>query len=253
MATDAQKIPQKKGRCHSKGSRFPVPSYPLVLSTSIVCHEIKNMLTTILCSTQLLLAHLEDCQLHIECAHHIQKAIDHARRIFSDYQNTMCAIQLDMVTVDIAAVVDETFSLLSQQMVMRRVILKKDFMPNYPGIYGNPISLQQLFINLISNAVESMPQGGILTVSGHAEDNGFVTITFRDEGYGIPERDRVRIFDPYFTTKPSGESTGIGLFISRQIVLQHHGTISVESTVGEGSTVSLRFPVSIPDQPNDDV
>lgn len=255
MAIDAQSAPEKKGRRRSTGEcpRFPVAPIPPILSTGIVCHEIGNVLTAISCSTQLLLAHPEDCQLHIECTRHIQRAIEHARRIFSDYQNSVCAVQPGAMTVDIAAVLKETFSLLSHQMAMRQVTLETDIAPNLPPITGSPLSLQQLFINLISNAVKAMPRGGLLTVSSRAEEDGFVTVKFRDMGYGILKKDMQNIFDPYFTAEPSGEGTGLGLFISQHIMLQHRGTILVESTVGEGSTVSLRFPAAIPDQPNDDV
>jgi two-component system, NtrC family, sensor kinase len=101
-------------------------------------------------------------------------------------------------------------------------------------------SILQVIVNLLLNAVESMPDGGQLAVKTEA-DPDWVKVSVGDNGCGIPEENLARIFQPFFTTK-SGSSTGLGLAISLNIAEQHRGTITVESGVGKGSIFTLRLP-----------
>jgi two-component system NtrC family sensor kinase len=103
-----------------------------------------------------------------------------------------------------------------------------------------------VFINIILNAAEAMTSGGKLTIaSSLSADGQFISITFADSGPGIPEKDRERIFDPFYTTKEHG--TGLGLAISYGIVEQHGGTIGVESHIGKGTTFTVQLPVGTSD------
>jgi signal transduction histidine kinase len=101
---------------------------------------------------------------------------------------------------------------------------------------------QQLLLNLFINAVHAMPEGGTLEVLGHADDLG-VTIEVSDSGCGIEAGNISKIFDPFFTTKPTGEGTGLGLWLTYEIVRNYNGEISVESDIGKGSRFIMRFPV----------
>jgi signal transduction histidine kinase len=115
----------------------------------------------------------------------------------------------------------------------------------------DPQQIEQVLINLVTNAVQAMPDGGTLDVSlKEHEDN--LAITMRDSGVGIPEENVVRIFDPFFTTKPEGEGTGLGLSVSHGIVSRHRGRIDVESEVGIGTTFTVTLPLqadSLDEQP----
>ena len=107
----------------------------------------------------------------------------------------------------------------------------------------DPSQIQQIFTNVISNAVDAMEQSGNLSIET-ASLNGEQTIRFTDTGKGIKEDDLHRIFDPFFTTKDVGEGTGLGLFIAYNIIQIYQGKITITSTVGKGTTVIICFPES---------
>jgi signal transduction histidine kinase len=109
--------------------------------------------------------------------------------------------------------------------------------------------MEQVFMNLVQNAIQAMPDGGSLRVSvSQAKDA--VAIAIQDSGIGIPPKHLSRIFDPFFTTKAPGEGTGLGLSVSYGIVTRHGGRIDVESTVGQGSTLTVVLPVNPPTTSN---
>jgi len=110
-----------------------------------------------------------------------------------------------------------------------------------PHIMGNRGRLQQVLMNLLLNAVDAMPDGGTIGVRASASA-GRVRLTVSDTGVGISAEHLENIYDPFFTTKPRGQGTGLGLSVSYGIVKEHAGTLSVESNPGEGS----RFVVSLP-------
>ena len=101
--------------------------------------------------------------------------------------------------------------------------------------------LNQVFLNLLLNAGQAvMPPGRITLRSWH--DDNFVSVSVADNGHGIPEELRERIFEPFFTTKDVGQGTGLGLSISHDIITKHHGELLVESSVGIGTTFTVRLP-----------
>jgi signal transduction histidine kinase len=112
---------------------------------------------------------------------------------------------------------------------------------NLPVIRGNSGKLQQVFLNLLINARDAMPEGGVLRLRSRAEA-GFAVIEVADTGQGIPPEHLARIYDPFFTTKGPKKGTGLGLSISYGIVHEHEGVIEVDSTVGGGTRFRLEFP-----------
>jgi two-component system NtrC family sensor kinase len=109
---------------------------------------------------------------------------------------------------------------------------------------GNFANLGQVFINVIKNAVESLHegQGKITLVTRYKKDTCSIFIECRDTGKGIPDNQMQNIFKPFFTTKPVGKGTGLGLYISHEIVKRHGGSIHVESEEGKGSVFSIELP-----------
>jgi signal transduction histidine kinase len=107
-------------------------------------------------------------------------------------------------------------------------------------VMADHFQMEQLFLNLVLNAVQAMPEGGDLTLRTRRRA-GKVNISVRDSGIGIPEEVKERIFNPFFTTREVGEGTGLGLAVSDSIVAAHGGTMRVESTPGEGSVFLLSF------------
>ena len=112
-------------------------------------------------------------------------------------------------------------------------------------VMGDRGKLEQVFINILSNSLEAMPEGGRLVISS-SEKNGLIEVRLSDTGTGIAEEDAARIFDPFFTTKEIGEGTGLGLSICYGIIKQHGGDIEISSAEGRGTTVTVTLPVGEP-------
>ena len=148
---------------------------------------------------------------------------------------------------DLNQVIRDTLTLVEHQMKTARITVVMELAGELPRIQGNPGKLQQVFLNLLLNAKDAMPQGGELRVGTLA--NGHVEASIADSGAGIAPENLKRIYDPFFTTKSApkpGErrGTGLGLSVSYGIIQEHAGKINVESTVGIGTTFHLEFPLS---------
>jgi signal transduction histidine kinase len=179
-------------------------------------------------------------------------------------------------------VVEEALSLMDLRIPGDGVRLQKELRADLPCIIANPGELQQVVVNLVSNAVDAMPEGGVLSIKTdclaeneppRSEERGlqsaahrprasargtdfppsergadgcqrrWVTLQISDTGTGIPDEVRQRIFDPFFTTKEVGQGTGLGLSISHGIVKSHGGEIVVESRPGAGTTFTIKLPL----------
>jgi two-component system NtrC family sensor kinase len=143
-------------------------------------------------------------------------------------------------------VIRDTLSLLEHQFKTAQIVVALDLTEELPAINGNPGKLQQVFLNLLLNAKEAMPEGGQLRVATHV--NGHVEAVVGDSGAGIAPEHLKRIYDPFFTTKTAPRpgdrrGTGLGLSVSYGIIQEHAGKIHVESTVGSGTTFYLEFPL----------
>ncbi|HPC02574.1 MAG TPA: GAF domain-containing protein [Syntrophales bacterium] len=143
-------------------------------------------------------------------------------------------------------IVRESVCLLSAQMKKKHISVILDMDGPMPAVFLDPMKIQQVFVNLLINAMDAMPSGGRVIIQCREERNrragaDCVTIHVADTGLGIPPRNLSKIFDPFFTTKAEG--TGLGLSIVHKILELHHATIETESTEGEGTTFTIRFPV----------
>ena len=152
--------------------------------------------------------------------------------------------------LDVNGVLEELIHLSEPWLLARNVRLSTFLSQDLPLISGDPMHLQTLFLNLITNALDAMPNGGLLTIKTqqipsqlHSENGRWVEISITDTGVGITEESKKRIFDPFFTTKRVGEGTGLGLAICENIIKEHSGKLLVESEVGKGSTFSVLVPV----------
>lgn len=130
--------------------------------------------------------------------------------------------------------------ILDRIQVPSNIGLKLELNPKLPPISADPIKLQQAFENIIINAIQAMPEGGTLTITSLVTSQK-IKIYFKDTGIGIPKDNLSRIFEPLFTTKPSG--IGLGLAIVKEIIDGHNGTIEIESSVGKGTTFIINLPV----------
>jgi len=144
----------------------------------------------------------------------------------------------------INTLVEGCLALVEEQALFHNIAVVRRLGPDVPEVVVDPSLMQQVFMNLIINAAEAMPEGGRLVVTTRHDAVGrMVEVEFADTGHGIAEADLERIFDPFFTTKAVGHGTGLGLAISFGIVKEHRGTISVESELGKGTTFDVRLPL----------
>jgi PAS domain S-box-containing protein len=150
---------------------------------------------------------------------------------------------------DVNTVLDETLEMVKHEIIANKVRIERHYSDNLPPVVASPNHLRQLFANLMINAFDAMNGGGVLrtttTFRPATEERGeqVVEIAFTDTGVGIPAEELPRIFEPFYTTKPAGEGTGLGLAVAKRIVDFHNGRIDVESSVGVGTTFTIQFPV----------
>ena len=142
--------------------------------------------------------------------------------------------------VDINQSVTEAVKMARRTTIQDDVSVVAQYGPVTP-IRGRPDEILQLFLNLVTNAVQAMDGRGTLTLTTQSSD-GYIVATVKDTGPGILRDHLARIFDPFFTTKEQGKGTGLGLHIVREIVRGYGGEVTVESTLGEGAVFTVRLP-----------
>ena len=141
---------------------------------------------------------------------------------------------------DINQNLDSTVNIVWNELKYKAKVFK-DY-GDLPEVECYPQMLNQVFMNLLVNAAQAIKERGEIRIQTRA-DNGYVAITISDTGVGIPKENLLNIFDPFFTTKEVGRGTGLGLNVAYNIVSKHNGTIAVESTVGKGTTFTIRIPI----------
>ena len=145
--------------------------------------------------------------------------------------------------VDLAAVVELATSFLEEKL-RRRNIAVETHAESLPPISGDAEKLQQLFLNLILNAIDAMPDGGRLQLRLDVSDSHHVVVDVEDDGTGISPEDLQRIFDPFVTSKESGRGSGLGLVVAHGIAVDHGGDIEVESELGRGTRFRVQLPAA---------
>ena len=144
--------------------------------------------------------------------------------------------------VDVNKVLDEILKITDNELTLKKIKLQRDGAADLPKIRGNHQALQQVFLNLVINAIHAMEAGGELSIHTFHGDDGRVTVAVKDTGKGIPEDIMPNIFDPFFTTKEVGKGTGLGLSVSFGIVKKHGGRITVKSSLQKGTTFKVTLP-----------
>ncbi len=186
---------------------------------------------------------------------HLKDIEAQSRRCKTIVQNLLkfsrSSSKIDTVDVEVNTVLLETISLIEHQLTMQKVILTTDLQDGIPTVQANAGLLQQVFTNIIINALHAMTEGGNLLITsrhspGLGEFLGAVEISFTDDGCGIPTEIQKNIFEPFFTTKAIGKGTGLGLSVSYGIIKEHGGEIKVESVEGCGTTFTIILPLENP-------
>ena len=224
-----------------------------------VAHELNNPLGGILGYAQFTLEKIQN-----KCSDNISdKDIESYKRYLRDieaqsrrckaivqnllkFSRTSQTVEFD--DVDINAVVEDTLTFVEHQLMMNQITLVKNLDPGLPKIKGHPSQLQQVFTNIIINAMHASNPGTEIVLNTRfapplGEFPGAVEIAVVDTGKGIREEHLKKIFEPFFTTKEVGKGTGLGLSVSYGIIKEHGGEIRVKSKLGEGTTFTVIIPV----------
>ncbi len=207
-----------------------------------VAHEINNPMTSILGYATLMLDEGVETSSATEYLKTIQSEALRIRETVRALLDFSRQRDFTMERVDIIQVVKDTLALVRRHASLSNITIEEKYEADLPLVDVDVPQLKQVFLNLITNALDAMPHGGTLTVTAW-RDGGFARMDFADTGAGIPEANLSRIFDPFFTTKPAVKGTGLGLSVSLGIIQSHGGTIDVRSEVGRGSVFSVKLPI----------
>jgi len=208
-----------------------------------VAHELNNPLTAILGYAQL----LEGASLDERSADYVAKLFKQAQRTHRVVQNLLSFARQrkpQKQQVDLRKVLEETLVLREYDLKVNNIALEREIPSDIPSVVADPHQLEQVFLNIINNAVDAMVEGsnsGLLKVRMFRKD-AFVCVEFNDSGPGI--KDANRIFDPFYTTKSAGKGTGLGLSICYGIVKEHNGEIVARNREEGGASLEVRLPVS---------
>jgi PAS domain S-box-containing protein len=210
-----------------------------ILSSGIA-HEINNPLAGIMGYAEVIMDETNPDQIK-QYAKEIVKNTERA----SDIVNWLSRYSRgtkdsNVMDVDLNEILNESLEALKRARGTSGINISKDY-KQIPTIKGNRTELQQIFLNLLNNAFDALPDSGNVGLST-ISDNGYVRVIVSDNGKGIPKDDISRIFEPFFTTKRVGEGTGLGLYVTSMIVKKHYGQINVESEFGKGTSFTLKFP-----------
>lgn len=213
---------------------------------SSITHEFNNILTTTINYAKMGLRH-KDTATREKAFNKILTAGQRASKITTGMLSYARSGSNRMEPADLVQLVQDVLVLVEKDLQMHRVQLQTDF-ADHPQAAVNASQVQQVLLNLIVNARQAMGTGGQLFITVRSnEADGMGEIAVRDTGAGIPADKLQNIFKPFFSTKQADEGgqggTGLGLSLCRDIIEAHKGRIRVESTVGRGTTFTLRFPL----------
>jgi two-component system NtrC family sensor kinase len=220
-----------------------------------VAHEINNPLAVILQKTgwmeDLLLdedfqktKNLEEFKNSIK---KIEEHVERARKVVHNMLGYARKMEPRLEDVDINDTLRQTISILNNYARINNIEIRTDLAENLPIIASDQAQLQQVFLNLISNAVDAIGKEGVVVVKS-MQPGSELEVSVTDNGKGIPEELQKKVFDPFFTTKESGKGTGLGLWVSYNIIEKMGGTISMKSKAGEGTTFTVKLPIIIPEK-----
>jgi two-component system NtrC family sensor kinase len=206
-----------------------------------VAHQIGTPLNVISGYVQMLRARHEEGSPDAERLRTIQDQITRVTGIVQSLLDRTRRPTLTLRPLGPGELVEGLAELVRPSLVGRGIALSVAVAPGLPAVGVDRVPLEQALLNLVTNAVDAMPEGGRLELAARPDGDG-AALVVKDTGLGIPPEDLARVFDPLFTTKPPGKGTGLGLPILREIVEAHGGTVHLESRPGEGTTAVVRLP-----------
>jgi signal transduction histidine kinase len=209
------------------------------LSASMA-HEIRNPLGSIKGAVEILKDDYQEDEAKYEFIQILLKETDRLNRIVQEFLGFARPKQPELQKADMNEAIESVLNLTTQEARKAGVKVEKRLDPAIGRRSLDVGLLKQAFLNLVLNAIQAMPDGGILTVESGIKDST-IAVTISDTGIGIPEENRKKLFTPFFTTKKNG--TGLGLAITYRIIENHHGSIDVVSGPGKGTRFTVRIPI----------
>jgi len=209
--------------------------------TAGIAHDVGTPMNIIMGYADMLERGLEDPKA-CERAAIIKEQVSRVVRLIDTLLNMARPTKGSLIPVELEGVLEASLSFYQEMLKKHGIVVERDFEP-VPTVYGNPDRLQQVFLNLFVNTADAMPDGGTLFVCLRSPSNDEVEILVRDTGTGIASEDLKHIFEPFFTTKDRGEGNGLGLLVSKSILVDHGGSIEARSEPGSGTEFRILLPV----------
>jgi len=209
-----------------------------------VAHEINNPLGGILALTGLSVEDMREDDPNRENLEEVIRQTERCRDIVKGLLAFSRQSKSNIQLLDLNKVIEDTLFLVTKQALFFNINLVQNLAPDLPRVLADGSQCQQVFMNILMNAVQAMNERGTIAIATRCGASNSVEVAISDTGQGIPADQIDKIFDPFFTTKASGKGTGLGLSIAYGIVTTHRGTISVRSEVGKGSTFTVRLPIA---------
>jgi PAS domain S-box-containing protein len=212
-----------------------------------VAHELNNPLAIISLRLESLATQLANDEQKSRAVDIVSNEVERMGKLVGGLLQFSRRGQQEISTIDICEEIENSLELIEYHLRSHKIEVVRQFDSSLPTVQADRQQLRQVFLNLMTNASDAMPQGGKLTVRASAPANGpvmGVQVELADSGPGIAPADLEKIWEPFFTTKPEGKGTGLGLAICRRVVDEHRGGISIDSRLGEGTTVRIFLPAT---------
>ncbi|MDH5662758.1 MAG: ATP-binding protein, partial [Elusimicrobiota bacterium] len=216
---------------------------------SSIAHEIRNPLVSIKTFTKLAPKKFNNQDFLDKFQAIIPEELQRMETILNQLLNFGHPSQAEFCLTSVEGVIDSILSLMNTELSRSNIEVVKLYDKDVPQIMADGEQLKQVFMNIVLNAIQAMPEGGALKIitgleqdSMDSDTSAFVSIEFEDTGCGIPEGNLEDLFNPFFTTKNGG--SGLGLSISHRIIREHNGHIDVKSREGEGTTFTVKLPLN---------
>ena len=220
-----------------------------------VAHEINNPLAVILQKTGWMedllfeenFQNAKNLEEYKESIKIIEEYVERARKVVHNMLGYARKMEPHLEDVDINGTINQTIDMLENYARTNNIDIQTDLDKNIPIIAGDEAQLQQVFMNLISNAIDAIGKNGLVQVKSRREGTN-MAVSIRDDGPGIPQDQQKKVFDPFFTTKGTGKGTGLGLWVTYDIIKGMGGAITLKSEVGKGTTFVVNIPIVIPEK-----
>jgi signal transduction histidine kinase len=208
-----------------------------------IAHELNNPLATVSLRVEALLGQMAPDAPQRRALEIVEQEVERLGQLVANLLQFTRRGQRQVSTLDVREEIEHALELIHYHLRNRHIAVVCQFAPDVPMVQADRQQLRQLFLNLFTNASDAMPQGGTLTLQVRTDSPGQqLEIAISDTGMGIAAEDLPRVMEPFFTTKPEGRGTGLGLPICRRIVQEHQGALDIVSAVDEGTTVCITLP-----------